>query len=88
MLLSVVPAIKAETSLLSASEDAADRLEKDNELFQQLPPNGIHLPDSSDDEPPPRAHCSAHHYALVNSLPLPIAPIYNSSEVITNSIIH
>ena len=57
---------------------------KSNELFQPFLPestyNAIQLPDSS--ELPSSVRCSAHSYALHHTLHTP-APVYNSSQVIT-----
>lgn len=60
-LLPAVHKMSGETSPLSTSQHTADRMGKDNELFQQFLPesthNSIHRPGSSGAEPPsPRPH--------------------------------
>lgn len=89
-LLPAVHTMSGETSPLSTSEHTADRPGKDNELFQQFLPesthNAIHLPYSSEAEPPsPRPLFStmlrSSKFTLHTS-----APIYNSSRVITECI--
>lgn len=79
--------VRRHISVVYIRTHTAERPGKDNELFQQFLPesthNAIHLPDSSEAEPPSSACCSAQCYALVNSLCIPLHPsttLHRSSQ--------